>query len=138
MLIVSCVCFSGVVFYYCIQQTVIWGVFRAVFLFWAVRFPFSFWKLQTSGKKRYAHLISVLSALVIPLPGSLMPLKDGFYSVSNPTMSCAMRNIDLQYYTITLPLSIAMGTACCLLLLTFWTIFKVHDLNDRKGKGTPS
>ena len=116
---------AGVLFNYCILQILMWAVVHAIFLFWAVHYPFSYRLLRVSGKMRYAHIISVLLALIIPLPGALIPLKDGFITTRNPTLVCVGRNVGFTFYTLILPLSIIIGITLCLLLFTFWTLFKV-------------
>ncbi len=100
-------------------------MFHAIFLFWAVKFPFSYRQLRISGRIRYAHVISVLLALIIPLPGALFYLKSGFLSPRNPPLICFGAGTDHGYYTFTLPISISLGSTSCLLMLTFWKIFKV-------------
>ena len=102
-----------------------WAVLHAIFLFWGVKFPFNYRKLQLYGKIRYAHIISVLLALIFPLVTALIPLRDGFLSTRNPTLACLGRNTDYIYATLILPLSLAFGATSCLLVLTFWIIFKV-------------
>ena len=98
---------------------------HAVFLFWAVVFPFKYKEFQGLGKIRYAHIISVLVALILPLPAALVPLKDGFLSSRNPTLLCVGRNADYIYYFLVLPISIILGISSYLLVVTFWVIFKV-------------
>ena len=119
---------SGTVFHYCLQQVCLWALLHAVFLFWGVAFPFSYRQLRVTKRIRYAHVISVLLAVILPLPGALVPLKDGFVSTRNPTLTCVGRNTDHVYYTLILPLSIVIGISSYLLLLTTWTILKVCNL----------
>jgi hypothetical protein len=97
-----------------------------MFLFWAMNFPFSYREMQTSGRIKYAHITVVLLALAIPLPGALVPLKDGYFAARNPTILCTGRNTDHRYYTFVLPISIILGTTSYLLILTCWKIVKVR------------
>ena len=110
---------------YCLEQISIWAALRAVFLFWAVKFPFSYRNLLSSGRIRYAHIISVLLAVIIPLPSALVFLKDGFLNNRNPGIVCIGRNIDHIYYLLILPISIFDAVTSCLLLLIFWIVLKV-------------
>ncbi len=102
-----------------------WAVLHAVFLFWGVKFPFSYRQLRVQKRIRYAHIISVILAVVVPLPGALIHLKDGYVSPNPPANACAGRNLDFTYYTFVLPISVMIGTTSCLLVLILWTIFKV-------------
>lgn len=110
---------------YCLYQSCVWATLYAVILFWGVAFPFSYRQLKISGRIRYAHVISILLALILPLTSALIPLKNGFVSTRNPTIACVGRSTDLLYYTFILPLSIFLGITSFLHMLTFWIIFKV-------------
>ena len=81
--------------------------------------------MKESVNIRYAHVISVLVALVLPLIGALIHLKDGFISTRNPTLICIGRNTDYIYYMLVLPLSFIIGTAAYLLMYSAWILFKV-------------
>ena len=78
---------------------------------------------------RYAHITCVLLALILPIVSALAPLKDGFVITRNPTLVCLAFNADYTYYFIVLPLSISFAVASCLLILTFWMIFKVRTIH---------
>ena len=116
----------GIVFSYGLEQVCVWGVLHAIFLFWAVVFPFNYRQLKLSGRMRYAHIICIVLAVVIPLPAGLVHLKDGYVAAFTPTIICTGRNTDYTYYTIVIPLSIIMCILSCLLLVIVWTIFKVR------------
>ena len=119
-------------FYYTILQAFIWAFLHAFFLFWGVYFPFSYRKLQMSGQLRYAHLASVLLALVVPLLPALLPLKDGFLNTRNPTLVCLGRNSAYTYFLFVLPLSIMCCSIACFMILTFWKIFNVRIMIVRR------
>ena len=127
---------TGISFNYFLQQTFIWALLHAVFLFWGVNFPYSYRHLRISGRIRHAHIISVLLALILPLPGALAPLKDGFLTTPNPPVFCIGRNIDFVFYFTALPLSFVGGAISCLFALTSWKIFKVGRLNRAGWGGT--
>ncbi len=116
---------TGIVFHYCLTQCCVWALLHAVFLFWGLIFPFNYRLLRVSGRVRYAHIISVLVAMIIPVIGALVPLKDGYLSSRNPTLVCIARNADYAYYFLVLPMSIILGITSCLMVVTFWIIFKV-------------
>ena len=116
---------QGVVFASGLQQLMMFGGSHAVFLFWAVVFPFSFRQLKLSGRMRYAHIISVILGILVPLPAGLTQLKDGYAASFTPTILCVGRNRDYTYYAFVLPSCIIMCTVSCLLVIIIWTIFKV-------------
>ena len=113
------------VFTYCLQQAIMLAVVHAIFLFWGINFPFSYRQLQVSGRIRYAHITSAVIVLILPLLSALVPLRDGYVSLYNPKLACVGRNTNITYYTFILPNTIFVGITSCLLLLTFWTVFKV-------------
>ena len=102
-----------------------WIFLHSIFLFWAVVFPFNYRQLRISRRIRYAHIISVVLAVVVPLPAALVHLKDGHIAYYTPTILCQGRNRDYAYYTFVLPVSIIMCITSCLLVVIIWTIFKV-------------
>lgn len=97
-----------------------------------MRYPFSYRVFKISGRIRYAHIISIILALVIPLPGALVHLKGGFVLTASPTVVCAGRSTDYNYYTIVLPLSIVLTITTCLIVLIFWTVLKVRITHDMR------
>ena len=99
----------------------------AVFLFWGVVYPFSYRRFKESGRVRYAHIISVILILVIPLPLALVHLKEGYIITATPPYGCFGADRHYNFYAITLPLSITLVITTCLLVLIFWTIFKVRN-----------
>lgn len=124
----SCI---GFVFNYCLEQVSIWAVLHATFLFWGVRFPFSYRQLKVRNKVRSAHIISVLLAVVVPLPAGLIHLRDGFVFTSNPSNGCTGRNLDLTFYTTVIPVSIIVGITACLLVVVLWILFKVYYMHQK-------
>lgn len=129
---------TGVVYLYSTVQFTTWAMLHAVFLFWGVAFPFSFRQLKDSGRIRYAHIISVVLAVVLPLPGPLIQLKDGYAPGGPPSFLCFARNQDIYFYTFILPVSVIIGITSCLLVLILWIIFKefvLKKLLARKKTG---
>lgn len=117
----------GFAFTYCVVQFTMWTVLHSVFLLWGVRKPFSYQRFKKSGRITYAHIISVIFGVTVPLPSALLPMIDGYVITATPTAVCAGRNLDVTYYTFILPMSVSLGTTSCLLVLIVWTIFKVSS-----------
>lgn len=112
---------------YSLEQICILSVLHTVFLYWAVAFPFSYRQFKISGRICYTHIICVVLAVVIPIPGGLVHLKDGYITAGNPATVCVGRNLDYTYYTFIIPISVTLAMMSCLLVLTIWTIFKVQS-----------
>ena len=115
----------GIGLVYSLEQICILAVLNSMFLFWSVAFPISYRQFKISERIRYTHIICVVVAVVIPIPGGLVHLKDGFIFVGNPAGPCVGRNSDYNFYLFVLPISITLMIVSCLLVLTIWTIFKV-------------
>lgn len=113
------------VFIYCLEQTAIWAMLHAIFLFWSLRYPFKYRELKISERIRYAHIISVIVAIVVPLFPALINLKGGYVLTSIPSLACVGRSTEYIYYTIILPVSVILAILISLLALIVWTIFKV-------------
>ena len=128
-IIIMTITLPAITLHYCLNQMGYWMMFHAIFLFWATNFPFSFRQLRISGKLRYAHIIVVLLALFLPIPGALSSLFGGFIYTRNPAPACYGSGTEYAYYSFVLPLSIILGITACLLLLTFWVILKVSQWN---------
>ena len=96
------------------------------FLLWGVAYPFSYRQLKVSGNHRYAHIICVVLALVIPLLPALAHLKDGYVNLAGNPHNCFGRNPSINHYMFILPLGTIVGISTYLLVIIFWIIFKVH------------
>ena len=117
--------FPGFVLIYSLGQISMWGLIRGTFLLRAVRDPLGFRRLKESGDIRYAHIISVAVAVALPLVGPCALLGDGYIVTSAPSQACVGQSFSVTYYTFVLPISFIVGLTSCLLLLFFWTLFKV-------------
>ncbi len=116
---------AGVMLAYSVWQVCVLIMMYIAFMFWAVLFPLSYRQLKISGKIRYAHIISVVLAVVVPLPGALIILKEGYTLTPNPPYTCIGRDADYNYYAFTLPICVICATTTCLMAIIFWTILKV-------------
>ena len=113
-------------FSYGLSQFCIWNTLYYVFLFWGVVYPFSYRTFKISNNRiRYAHIISVLLAVVLPLPGALGHLRRGLIAIRFPALTCVGRDLTYIFYANILPFSILLAANTCMLVLIFWTIFKV-------------
>ena len=121
-------CTIGFVFLYTSGQVYVWAVLHGTLLMWAVRFPISYRLLKDSGRIQYAHIISVILAVLVPLVPPCISLRDGYLGIASPSLFCGGRNLDTTYYAAILPISFLVGTASCLLVFIFWTIFKVNNI----------
>ena len=125
--------YIGIAFVYTLENICVWIMLHASFLFWGVAFPFHYRQMKVSKRLKYAHVISVVLAVIIPLPGALVPLKDGFVVTSYPALACAVRNTDVTFYTLIVPLSIFLAITAILLVFMFWKIFKVQARSQGGG-----
>ena len=108
------------------MQYTVWSVIHFIFMFWSIEFPFSYRQLKISGRIRYAHVGSVVLAILIPLPAGLIHLKDGYVDSLIPAIGCVGFRFDFNYYIMILPLSVLVAITTCLLVLIIWTLFKVN------------
>ena len=126
LIVFSMTHFIGFVLYYCVMQCTVWSAIHFIFMFWSIEFPFSYRQLKISGRIRYAHVGSVVLAILIPLPAGLIHLKDGYIDSLIPAIGCVGFRFDFNYYIMILPLSVLVAITTCLLVLIIWTLFKVN------------
>ena len=105
-----------------------WGTMQAFFLFWCVKYPFSYRSMKVTGKLRHAHIIGVLVIVLAPLPGPLFLLIDGLSIAitDNPSLAAFGRNPDHFFYIFTVPATTLLASTTILLEFIFWTIFQVR------------
>ena len=111
---------------YCFVNIAVWGSLLAAFVYWSVGHPFSFRQLKVTGRIRYAHIISILLSLIIPLPSAFAPLIDGSVFTTSLVLPCLSLNADYVYSTFILPINILLGIQVVLLVLIIWILFKVR------------
>ena len=102
------------------------ALLNVAIIFWSLAFPFHFRKIRVAGMTRI-HIAIVVTALLLPLPLTLVHLKDGFVGIQQPTTLCFGRDTDSIYYFFTLPESVMLSATNILLILVFWKIFKVYS-----------
>ena len=110
---------------YCLLQITVWTILQAMFMFWSVAYPFRFRQLKITGNIRYAHIISILLALLIPLPSAFIQLVDGSVFVTSLVLPCLGRSVDYIYYTFILPDSLLIMCEVITLVFIIWILFKV-------------
>ena len=107
------------------MQLSVWSLLQSVFMFWSVAYPFSFRQLKITGNIRYAHIISILVALLIPLPSAFTQLAGGSLFVTSLVLPCLGLDSNYIYYTFVLPVSVLLIGQLALLVLIIWILFKV-------------
>lgn len=118
---------TGIVFYYTTIQACVWLALHAFFLFWGVAFPFNYREFKLTKKLKHLHAVSIVLGLTVPLPAALVPIKDGFIvPTTGLVLLCIGQDIDINFYTFILPLSILIAFTSILLNLMFCILFKVQ------------
>ena len=106
---------TGILHTYLIVQISLWILFHALGI------------LKAQGKLKYAHISSVVIAIILPLVPALLPLIDGYSIVLSSFDVCFGRNVALTYFTLVLPFSILIAFATTILIAMFWKIVKVME-----------
>ena len=96
----------------------------AAILVWGVRHPFSYRNLKVTGRIRYAHVICVTLAVLIPLLASLVTLTEGYRINDDSPYVCSVGSLEFAYYSLIFPISILQAVTTFMLVVIFWTIFK--------------
>ena len=80
---------------------------------------------------KYIHAGVVFLGLLVPfLPVAASLATGGFIITAFPPLLCASRNVEAAFYALALPVSILIAIGIVMLLVVFWTIQKVSDLNS--------
>ena len=76
----------------------------------------------------YLMFIFPILGIFIPLPGVLLAffVPDWGYVVNQfPPLLCSTQNLNLTYYSLTLPLNVLLAIGTSLFVLMFWKLHKV-------------
>ena len=117
---------AGIVFYYTLFQTAVWWFLHVAALFWGIRFPLQAKALATSNCQKYFHLVMVLLGLTLPIIPVIATLASGGFGLTRfPVILCTGKKGAATFYSLVLPIGILMQIGVSLLILIFWTIYKV-------------
>ena len=76
-------------------------------LFWGIVFPFHARNYENRGYFRYVHIAMVIAAIVLPLESVGVILGTGGLTIPRfPPLLCFAREVDADYYTFVIPVSI--------------------------------
>ena len=123
---------AAIVYTYSVWQVCVCVLLFAVILFWGVRCPSSY-KRRTVLKK-ILHIVGLILAIVVPVIGVLVHRREGYQIDSTSPYTCASRDIDYNYYTFLLPLTVILGVAVFFQFFIFVTIFRNFVLKGPQGK----
>jgi len=105
----------------------------AMFFLWfihlgyvAILFKFPFFGKTLVKKARLVHAVSVPTALFLCLIGPTVTLLwCGYFTARFPNWICLPSNMDVLFYTYSLPLNIFVGVEVTITMSTVWEIHKV-------------
>ena len=98
-------------------------------MFWGLKFPFQAHNFKVTGKMKYLHITVVLLALILPIIPVAVVLGTGGYTFARFTpIICSAQNTDAAFYAVIIPVGVMLALGITLLILLFWTIYKVCTL----------
>ena len=104
-----------------ILQISLWVTFHALGLCWDIAFPFHYRRFKTEGRNKYVLVITTVLGLVLPAIPALAPLViNGYTLAPGPIDHCGVRNVDITYFTMILPISILMAASSTVLINLFY------------------
>ncbi len=130
------------VFTYTLMQLATWWLIHTTALFWKISFPFHSRSFQMSHKIKYLHAASIIVGIVIPLVPVIASVADsavdynpstnvsflnsglGFAQTRFPPILCTGNDGDVVFYSVVLPIDMALAVGCTLLIYIFWIIHK--------------
>ena len=115
--------------YYIFVQVAIWWLCHVTAMFWGLRFPFQAHNFKVTGKMKYLHITVVLLGLILPIIPVAVALGTGGFTLNRlPPIICSARSSDATFYAVALPVGFMLALGITLLILLFWTIYKVCTL----------
>lgn len=122
--------YIGITNIYLLVQIIFWNNFHTLGLGWGILFPFHYRRFKTEGKIKYIHIVTVILGLVLPAISALAPLIDGYTVTPSPIDNCVGRNMAITFFMAVLPISILLAVNSTVLVILFWTIFKVYQVSS--------
>ena len=134
---------------YVLIQLTIWWLFHTAIIFWKVIFPFHSRSFEKSGKMKYVHVICALAGIVGPFASIVASMGKfsvdvqktsdestsqaqlflqggmGYGLTRFPALLCTGTNKNVVFYSLVLPIDLALAVGCTLLLVIFWSVRKV-------------
>jgi len=141
--------FTGMIVTYVLIQMTIWWLFHTAIIFWKVTFPFHSRSFEKSGKMKHLHIICVITGILVPFVSIITSMVKfsvdvqgsvdnstthaqsfarggmGYGSTRFPPLLCTGSNKDVVFYSLVLPIDLALAVGCTMLLFIFWSVRKV-------------
>ena len=132
-------------FTYTLMQLATWWLFHTASLFWKIKFPFKSRAYQVSHKIKYIHIACIIAGILIPAVPIIASVVDsavdydsstgrsflsgglGFSQTRYPPILCTGSDGDVVFYSLVMPIDIALAIGCTLLIYIFWIIHKVSS-----------
>ena len=118
---------AGIVGVYFLLQITLFMTFHAIGLSWGIIFPFHYRRFKAHGRIKYVHASTLILGLILPAIPALLHLINGYTIAIDLNSSCRGRNEQINYFFITLPLSILTALATSAFVILLWKIFKVAN-----------
>ena len=117
---------TGILFIYLFWQLIIWWFSHIAAMFWGLRFPFHAHKFEVTGRTKYIHITVIVLGLFVPIGPVVAAVGTGGFVLTRfPAISCDAQSLESSFYAVTLPIGFMAVMGLTLLILLFWTIYKV-------------
>ena len=116
---------TGIVGVYLLVQITLLVTFHALGLCWGIMFPFHYRRFKAYDRIKYIHASTVVLGLVLPAIPALLHLIDGYTIGLGHRSVCVGRDMSLNYFFVTLPISILVAVTTSVFVILLWKIFKV-------------
>jgi len=147
---------AGILFTYGLLQLSVWWLIHTGMTFWKAGFPYHSRSYEISGRMRYIHWTSLTVGILFPfvpvvtsmgkfgvdvrqradnytssqqlfLSGGL-----GFSMSRFPPILCTASDPEAIFYTTVLPIQFISLVGCSFLLIIFWTIYRVSEVDQHQ------
>ena len=135
---------------YILGQLTMWWIFHTSTLFWKLVFPLHAQSML--GKIKYIHITCVILGFLLPLVPIISSMAKfamdpsntfgnssnprsrsdsfisgglGFGPTRFPTVVCSSSDPDVIFYSLIVPIDIVLACGCTMLIIIFWSLYKV-------------
>ena len=111
-------------FQFALVSTSIYWMVHILYIGVLVKFPFFGKKLQKKSKQ--IHIATVLVSIFLASIGPVVTLVHfGYFTARFPVLACLPRNMDVLFFSISLPVIVIVGLGSVILMFLFRELRKV-------------
>ena len=123
--------FSGITFHISIILAFCFWTVHIIHIWITVDLPNLTFTKKLKTHSKVVHIAVVSTCILLSIVGPIVALAKYSYVLSRvPALSCTPNDLDFIFYSIMLPCILLLAIATSVLVLLFWTVYKVCFTSD--------